>query len=243
MRAAVQHQAGHLRATAPASATSSASSSGHGARQRSERHYKGRRNIARPARNIAKHPWRKGGGQRAQRHAAIARPARKRPANEWPAAACHARPARRRRARSCARGEDDEAPPRSRCDESRIQYLCDPQWFKDTASRGPTTIVAPESQFRTCPTDHDSIGYPRMSANGESSTTMHRLLHESGSHPIKTPYDPKKVPLEDFYPQTQSDLRLTHSPNMNSWILHQLSAVFTQSLLLCLIEKDYIHRV
>ncbi|KZV43104.1 ATP-dependent DNA helicase Q-like 1 [Dorcoceras hygrometricum] len=36
--------------------------------------------------------------------------------------------------------------------ESRIQYLCDPQWFRDTASRGPTTIVAPESQFRTCPT-------------------------------------------------------------------------------------------
>ncbi|KZV56841.1 hypothetical protein F511_21406 [Dorcoceras hygrometricum] len=25
---------------------------------------------------------------------------------------------------------------------------------RDTASRGPTTIVAPESQFRTCPTDH-----------------------------------------------------------------------------------------
>ncbi|KZV22685.1 hypothetical protein F511_32818 [Dorcoceras hygrometricum] len=41
--------------------------------------------------------------------------------------------------------------------ESRIQYLCDPQWFRDTASRGPTTIVAPESQFRTCPSDH---GYP-----------------------------------------------------------------------------------
>ncbi|KZV16938.1 hypothetical protein F511_23105 [Dorcoceras hygrometricum] len=40
--------------------------------------------------------------------------------------------------------------------ESRIQYLCDPQWFRDTASRGPTTIVAPESQFRTCPTDHGS---------------------------------------------------------------------------------------
>ncbi|KZV31472.1 exopolygalacturonase [Dorcoceras hygrometricum] len=33
------------------------------------------------------------------------------------------------------------------------QYLCDPQWFRDTANRGPTTIVAPESQFRTCPTD------------------------------------------------------------------------------------------
>ncbi|KZV38405.1 calmodulin-binding transcription activator (camta), plant [Dorcoceras hygrometricum] len=36
-----------------------------------------------------------------------------------------------------------------------------------------------------------SIGYPRMSASGESSTTMHRILHASGSHPIPTPYDPK----------------------------------------------------
>ncbi|KZV23144.1 hypothetical protein F511_24978 [Dorcoceras hygrometricum] len=36
-----------------------------------------------------------------------------------------------------------------------------------------------------------SIGYPRMSASGESSTTMHRLLHASGSHPIPTPYEPK----------------------------------------------------
>ncbi|KZV15812.1 hypothetical protein F511_21635 [Dorcoceras hygrometricum] len=37
-----------------------------------------------------------------------------------------------------------------------------------------------------------SIGYPRMSASGESSTTMHRLLHVSGSHPIPPPDDPKK---------------------------------------------------
>ncbi|KZV45940.1 translation initiation factor IF-2, chloroplastic-like [Dorcoceras hygrometricum] len=35
-----------------------------------------------------------------------------------------------------------------------------------------------------------SIGYPRMSASGESSTTMHRLLHASGSHPILPPNDP-----------------------------------------------------
>ncbi|KZV46988.1 hypothetical protein F511_15785 [Dorcoceras hygrometricum] len=34
-----------------------------------------------------------------------------------------------------------------------------------------------------------SIGYPRMSASGESSTTMHRLLHASGSHPIPPPND------------------------------------------------------
>ncbi|KZV30978.1 hypothetical protein F511_21953 [Dorcoceras hygrometricum] len=37
-----------------------------------------------------------------------------------------------------------------------------------------------------------SIGYPRMSASGESSTTMHRLLHASGSHPIPPPDDPKE---------------------------------------------------
>ncbi|KZV40768.1 hypothetical protein F511_13087 [Dorcoceras hygrometricum] len=38
-----------------------------------------------------------------------------------------------------------------------------------------------------------SIGYPRMFASGESSRTMHRLLHASRSHPIPTPYDPKGV--------------------------------------------------
>ncbi|KZV20530.1 hypothetical protein F511_30623 [Dorcoceras hygrometricum] len=82
--------------------------------------------------------------------------------------------------------------------ESRIQYLCDLQWLRDTASRGPTTIVAPESQFRTCPSDHDSIGYARMSASGESSTTMHRLLHASGSHPIPPPNDPNTTKTPDL---------------------------------------------
>ncbi|KZV40637.1 hypothetical protein F511_34401 [Dorcoceras hygrometricum] len=92
-------------------------------------------------------------------------------------------------------------PPRS-------MYLCDPQWFRDKASRGSTTIVAPESQFRTCPSDHDSIGYPHMSASGESSTTMHRLLHASGSHPIPPPNDPKTN-------QYNQDLGLIHSTNGN----------------------------
>ncbi|KZV56226.1 hypothetical protein F511_29361 [Dorcoceras hygrometricum] len=83
------------------------------------------------------------------------------------------------------------------------------RWFQlDTASRGPTTIVAPESQFRTCPSDHDNIGYPRMSASGESSTTMHRLLHASGSHPIPPPNDPKTN-------QYNQDLGLIHSTNGN----------------------------
>ncbi|KZV18973.1 hypothetical protein F511_26987 [Dorcoceras hygrometricum] len=110
--------------------------------------------------------------------------------------------------------------------ESRIKYLYDPQWFRDTASRGPTTIAAPESQFRTCPTDHDSIGYPRMSASGESSTTMHRLLHATGSHPIPPPNDPKTN-------QYNQDLGLIHStngnhlesPNEGSPIDHQLRPV------------------
>ncbi|KZT76062.1 hypothetical protein F511_46909 [Dorcoceras hygrometricum] len=37
----------------------------------------------------------------------------------------------------------------------------------------------------------DNIGYPRMRASGESSTTKHRLLHASGPHPIPPPNDPK----------------------------------------------------
>ncbi|KZV42419.1 hypothetical protein F511_37751 [Dorcoceras hygrometricum] len=39
----------------------------------------------------------------------------------------------------------------------------------------------------------DSIGYPRMKASGESSTTKHRLLHASGPHRIPPPNDPNGV--------------------------------------------------
>ncbi|KZV43721.1 hypothetical protein F511_18837 [Dorcoceras hygrometricum] len=61
---------------------------------------------------------------------------------------------------------------------------------RDTASRGLTTIVTPKSQFRTDPSDHDSIGYPRTKASGESSTTKHRILRALGPHPIPPPDDP-----------------------------------------------------
>ncbi|KZV48729.1 nucleolin-like [Dorcoceras hygrometricum] len=54
----------------------------------------------------------------------------------------------------------------------------------------------------------DSIGYPRMRASGESSTTKHRLLHASGSHPIPPPNDPKTN-------QYNQDLGLIHSTNGN----------------------------
>ncbi|KZV17541.1 coumaroyl-CoA:anthocyanidin 3-O-glucoside-6''-O-coumaroyltransferase 1-like [Dorcoceras hygrometricum] len=53
-----------------------------------------------------------------------------------------------------------------------------------------------------------SIGYSRMSASGESSTTMHRLLHASGSHPIPPPDDPKTN-------QYNQNLGLIHSTNGN----------------------------
>ncbi|KZV17971.1 filament-like plant protein 1 [Dorcoceras hygrometricum] len=47
-----------------------------------------------------------------------------------------------------------------------------------------------------------------MSASGESSTTMHRLLHALGSHPITPPDDPKTN-------QYNQDLGLIHSTNDN----------------------------
>ncbi|KZV54775.1 hypothetical protein F511_35676 [Dorcoceras hygrometricum] len=62
-----------------------------------------------------------------------------------------------------------------------------------------------------------SIGYPRMNASGESSTTKHRLLHASGPHPIPPPNDPKasmafRVVRTNQYNQ---DLELIHSTNGN----------------------------
>ncbi|KZV34495.1 hypothetical protein F511_17095 [Dorcoceras hygrometricum] len=75
-----------------------------------------------------------------------------------------------------------------------------------------------------------SIGYPRMSVSGESSTTMHRLLHASGSHPIPPSNDPKTN-------QYNQDLGLIHStngnhlesPNEGSSIDHQIAVDNRQS--------------
>ncbi|KZV22918.1 zinc finger protein CONSTANS-LIKE 9-like [Dorcoceras hygrometricum] len=54
-----------------------------------------------------------------------------------------------------------------------------------------------------------SIGYPRMRASGESSTTKHRILHASGPHPIPPPNDSKTK-------QYNQDLGLIHSTNGNN---------------------------
>ncbi|KZV29036.1 thioredoxin family protein [Dorcoceras hygrometricum] len=68
-----------------------------------------------------------------------------------------------------------------------------------------------------------SIGYPRMSASGESSTTMHRLLHASGSHPIPTPYDPNTcVTLNGSGIQLAVDPQPLRLRNHNSGLAHRI---------------------
>ncbi|KZV38935.1 hypothetical protein F511_17011 [Dorcoceras hygrometricum] len=66
-----------------------------------------------------------------------------------------------------------------------------------------------------------SIGYPRMSASGESSTTMHRLLHASGSHPIPPPNDPKFqiCVVRDFFVVIIAQKIEVHKENSGSWSL------------------------
>ncbi|KZV28773.1 hypothetical protein F511_06693 [Dorcoceras hygrometricum] len=74
----------------------------------------------------------------------------------------------------------------------------DPLGITDSACKKQSVVVSvqygpfnPYIPIRS--TTIDSIGYPRMSVSGESSTTMHRLLHASGSHPIPTPYDSRST--------------------------------------------------
>ncbi|KZV57393.1 hypothetical protein F511_11624 [Dorcoceras hygrometricum] len=79
--------------------------------------------------------------------------------------------------------------------KAAVDYVNQP-WAHNHCGSGITISDLPiESWYErlaTSPHDPlDSIGYPRMSASGESSTTMHRLLHASGSHPIPPPDDPK----------------------------------------------------
>ncbi|KZV55434.1 hypothetical protein F511_40847 [Dorcoceras hygrometricum] len=80
-------------------------------------------------------------------------------------------------------------------------------------------------RLETSPHDPlDSIGYPRMKASGESSTTKHRLLHASGPHPIPPPNDPKT----NQYNQDLGLIHLTNGnhlecPNEGSSIDHQVT--------------------
>ncbi|KZV16962.1 scopoletin glucosyltransferase-like [Dorcoceras hygrometricum] len=60
-----------------------------------------------------------------------------------------------------------------------------------------------------------------MSASGESSTTMHRLLHVSRSHPIPPPNDPNTTKTSDLSTRQINDLE---SSNECSSIDHQKQA-------------------
>ncbi|KZV19378.1 hypothetical protein F511_04239 [Dorcoceras hygrometricum] len=91
----------------------------------------------------------------------------------------------------------------------------------------------------------DNIGYPLMSASGESSTTMHRLLHASGSHPIPPPNDPKT----NHYNQELGLIHSTNgnhleSPNEGSSIDHQLEKshyLYSAAGSACLLELLGVH--
>ncbi|KZV37052.1 hypothetical protein F511_11998 [Dorcoceras hygrometricum] len=76
----------------------------------------------------------------------------------------------------------------------RIQLAVGPQplWLRNhNFGLAQRTMV---KHLATSPHDPlDIIGYPRMKASGESSTTKHRLLHASGPHPISPPNDPKYI--------------------------------------------------
>ncbi|KZV18941.1 hypothetical protein F511_28019 [Dorcoceras hygrometricum] len=59
----------------------------------------------------------------------------------------------------------------------RLGFTCVPQWFMDTASRGPTTIVTPKSKFRTChrimvkrlaTSPHDPLGITDSACKNQS---------------------------------------------------------------------------
>ncbi|KZV29193.1 hypothetical protein F511_37180 [Dorcoceras hygrometricum] len=114
--------------------------------------------------------------------------------NSCEEAPIHARPARMYRARSCITD--------SACKNQLVMVSVQYGPFNTYIPIRSTTIgksrvaIDPIALHTSWRSNSDiasvtSIGYPRMSASGESSTTMHRLLHASGSHPIPTPCDPK----------------------------------------------------
>ncbi|KZV44996.1 hypothetical protein F511_26553 [Dorcoceras hygrometricum] len=79
----------------------------------------------------------------------------------------------------------------------------------------------------------DSIGFPRMRASGESSTTKHRILHASGSHPIPPPNDPnlRSEPCSSStsLPKLETT-RNAHPETQTSRITNELLCTKTQQL-------------
>ncbi|KZV23364.1 hypothetical protein F511_43574 [Dorcoceras hygrometricum] len=85
----------------------------------------------------------------------------------WPATM------RGQRAWRCARCGARDGPPREAVAS------------RDTASRGPTTIVAPESEFRTCPTDHGiqlAVGPQPLWLRNQNSGLAQRIMVRASSN-------------------------------------------------------------
>ncbi|KZV18112.1 hypothetical protein F511_19133 [Dorcoceras hygrometricum] len=84
-------------------------------------------------------------------------------------------------------------------------------------SRVAIDLIAMHTSWRSNSdiTSVTSIGYPRMRASGESSTTKHRLLHASGPHPIPPPNEPKT-----FHSTNGNHFE---SPNEGNSIDHQVT--------------------
>ncbi|KZV46682.1 hypothetical protein F511_06794 [Dorcoceras hygrometricum] len=61
---------------------------------------------------------------------------------------------------------------------------------KSRVAKDPITM---HTSWRSNSDITNNIGYPRVKASGESSTTKHRLLHASGPHAIPQPNDPNLV--------------------------------------------------
>ncbi|KZV16999.1 hypothetical protein F511_13584 [Dorcoceras hygrometricum] len=96
-----------------------------------------------------------------------------------------------------------------RTDEFSMDGNSSARWPEPVRRRGGGAWVGREERWATvCVWRLDSIGYPRVRASGESSTTKHRLLHASGPHPNPPPNDPKTN-------QYNQDLGLVHSTNGN----------------------------
>ncbi|KZV40132.1 hypothetical protein F511_39678 [Dorcoceras hygrometricum] len=96
----------------------------------------------------------------------------------------------------------------------------------DTASRGPTTIVAPESQFRTCPTDHvgKRVKVRRLSCrvlNDVSSVRTNQynqdlgLIHSTNGNHLESPKEGSSIDHQvTIYLHAQN---ITMFPTNETW--------------------------
>ncbi|KZV38358.1 hypothetical protein F511_22107 [Dorcoceras hygrometricum] len=94
--------------------------------------------------------------------------------------------------------------------ESRIQYLCDPQWFRDTASRGPTTIAAPQPR---------SAGFLKHRLEPGTSARQYNqdlgLIHSTNGNHLESPNEGSSIDHQvTIYLHAQN---ITMFPTNETW--------------------------